>query len=602
MEGIMEEIKDILKQIDDFPQEIPQEEILFELKARSRDIGKKQGRITPSSEEYQSLNRQRELIDKAVKILQQIEREHSGLVVAGTSEKQKKQEKDLKQPTFEKDELYLQCKNFEKEYKKALEYNDIKAMQEIYRKVSVLAEEGKEVARCLLSSFYVWEEKAKSKVVRMLKHAAFQGKEPIAYRLLAHHYAKGEIVKENKEKAREYLDEAVRLGEKKAKYIRAYNLTGESSLYQYQVDKKRAFEEYKEYILRYTPLNMKDLQERNVLYSCYKYGKELGIQVSKCVPESLDRLLENEGEYSLEAGLLKGDILAQKEDYEEAIQCYLNAGVEGIYAIEELFFTDYFMENRQLQTKLDWVLEHKLEDNNAEDDIKAELYHWYGNRYEFGREKIQNNAKAYVYYVKAAELSSKYKNKSEDMLKRAQKEKDIMFLKAVIEEDCYTVAEMLGDLYQEKKMYEKALLYYNEGYENGNDRIQREICSKKYIELEQKRKKRELYVEESEPLYAACETTYVGKKIDAYKKLCSMAKKGNYYAMMRAAQVSETDTFIQANEEYQLSDEQIFCYYLTAANEGEDVAIQRMVEIYTNGEYGQPKSDKKRKEWEQKLG
>lgn len=584
----MTKLEDILKQIEDFPQAVPQQELAAELKKKSREIGKRQGGISPSSEEYGKLDKQRELIDGAIKMLHEKAIEESGLVPAGTTQNQKQDE-------ITREEM----ERWYNKYQKAEKEN----RQRMYREVSMRAENGDRNAVVLLAMTYSRTEENnlnQFQYIRLLKKAA-EMKSPVACQMLYEAYITGNGVIKNTEKSKKYLKEVIRYGNKEMHLKYAQALKNGNEIEGYEKNIEQAYEEYKAYILRFGPLDMDKDEDRKILYDCYWCGYSLGKHMDKeNIPQKLELLMDGRS-YAKEAAQMKGMYFRKQGKYEDAVQLYLASGVDGIKEIEKLFFENYFTERRELQTKLDIVLKKMTKDSSVDDDIRAELYFWYGERYEEGNGVVQDNLEAFICYYKANELNSNYGVNMETMLENAVQMKDISFLKDAFEEGCNDVAEALGNWYQEKGIYEKALFYYKEGYEKGIDESARDICRKKYTKLQKKINQRNTYIEECEAVYIHCNTKNVGRKKESFERMRLMAKKGNTYACLRVAQVAERDGYLKENAIYLPTEEEIFQFYLKAAEAEEGEAVIRMVEIYRDGLLGQKKDSKKQYEWEQKI-
>ena len=587
-------MEEILEQIEGFSKNLPQETWMAELKKQSREIGKRQNRIYRDSEEYNNLDKQRELIDAALGILHEKALAESGLVPLGTlkSQKEKIEVEEIEEQEIVEEVEDISVTDAEawlERYKKA----DKEAKQKMYREVSILAEKGDRNALVLLAMTYRKNQHDKLKQVqsiRLLKKAA-EYKSPTACEFLYQSYLSGVDTIPNAEAANTYLEKASMLGNKKLhlQFIESIE----------KLEQK--YEEYKKYIVKYVPLNMNEEADTEVLYKVYSLGYDLDKNMDKeNIPEKLDKLLMVE-KYTKKAKKLKGKHLKKQGNYEEFVQINLESGLEGIQEIENIFFDKYFEEHRELQVTLDRILEKKAVDLNTDDNIRAELNYWYGNRYELGKDKIKSEVQAFIHYSKAANLNSSYKEKVNQLLLNAKQKKNVIFLKELIDEGCYDVAEILGDIYENKREYDKALIYYRECYERGLDKAARERCSEKYGNLDRRLRERKIFVDECDEVYVYCSGTNIGRKKESFEKLRQMAAKGNYYAGMRYAQIAEKDFYLKENAINFPNQKELYEYYYRAASNGEEEAILKMIEIYSKGLLGKSRSYELQKKWEQRL-
>lgn len=599
----MEKLENILKQIEDFPMDILPEMRMKKLQDMGRDIGKKQGNIPPSSEKYKKLEQQRELIDSAIKILREKELAESGLLPKGTLEKQAEEEQregqqPKEQQIEEQNEISVEeMERWYNKYQKAEKEN----RQRMYREVSLRAEQGDRSALILLAMTYIRNRKNKlSRVqgIRLLRKAA-EMNSLTACELLYEIYTKeGEEVL-NPEAADIYLEKGMSLGNKKL-YIKYFEDSKRA---------KQAYDGYKNYILRYTPLNMDVEEDRTALARCYILGYALGKNMDKeGIPEKVEKVIDCKDSFSKLAALAKGEDLEKQGKYENAVELYLEyGGFEGIKKITEIFFNTYFEERRKTQLTLNSVLENRAEDISLDRDSRELLYTWYGERYELGKGVTQDKKTAFIYYSKVDDLyegkvhGNEGKRRMDAMLKNAVAQGDKDFLKEIFEEGFSDIGEALGDYYMKLKNYEEAFFYYKKGYDGGIDENIRNRCKKKYTDYQKKQEQRNAYIEECEAAYVYCNTTNIGRKKESFERMRLMAKKGNTYACLRVAQIAEKDAYLKENAIYFPSEKEIFQFYREAAMAGEGEAISRMIEIYRDGVLGQVKNINKQKEWEKRL-
>ena len=589
----MQEVEKILFQIEDFPLDLSGNELEEELNQRSRLLGKKQSGFSVNSEEYKEYGKQRELVDLALKRLRDMAKENSALVPSKAEVKPK-------------DEMASMVEEWENSYIQALKNRDIATMQRIYRQVSKYAETGNGQATNMLAIFSFYEKNNKNKPIRLFQESVEQGF-LTGKRNLAYLTAKGYLRKKDLYSARALIEEAANEKHSTSMYQLALELLHITNFYEYEyTDRKKAYSLLKEYIQKEAPLDMENEIHRRVLYLCYKTGYELKLDMCKeSVAAQLQLLIKYPGKYTTEAKGLEGAKSENAGDYDEAIQTYLeHQTVDGIKAIETIFFKADFAQNRDRQRQLDKVLENLRDQESTDKNIRIELYNWYGWRYENGKAKLAEKDMAFWCYYKKSVLLGKRTDKYQEMLDEAKRKKDIGLFEDVIAKGAYDICFDAGFLYRKRRIYDKALANYRMAYEYGEEAEVRELAKTNFEILKKKVDRQRRDGEECEPVYRKFMAAGLSNKLELFKKMQSMIYRGknnedcNTYACLKVAEIVENDTYIQdclkGVDEY--SERRILWLYQQTEHGDFEEGISKLYEIYTKGLYGE-KIDKKKADY-----
>ena len=594
----MMEVEKILEQLEDFPKGLSRKEMENELNQRSRLLGIKQRDFSMNSEEYKEYGRQRDLVEKALKILRDKAKEESALVAL----KEPKEDGTLVKKKTGYEESMVE--EWENGYKNALKEKDEFTLQKIYGEVSRYAERGNAQAINMLAVFAHLEQKNKAKVVRLFYEAGKAGFST-AKRNLSLIKTRGVLCKKNVDMARELLEESASEGNAKSILDLALEHLGVRRDLDYIfTDRKKAYSFLKQYLQKVAPLDMKNNDHRQALYLLYKTGYELEMDMAaERSIEPLKLLFQYPGKYTEEAKGLEGVKLSLSGDYERAIQTYLeHQTLDSIKALKGIFFNQDFASNRERQRQLDKELENLRDDENINKDIRIELYGWYGWRYEYGKAKLEERSKAFWCYYMQYLLSGTKSPKLQEMMEKALDQMDSVLLEEVIEQGAYDLSVDAGFIYRRRRIYDKALAHYRMAYEYAEDFSVRERAKKNFEILKRKVDRQQKDMAECEPVYRQFMATGLGKKLDSFKKMQSMIYRGknnqdcNTYACLRVAQIVETDAYIQdclKNEDALFSNEKILWLYQQTEDGDFEEGIQKLYEIYSKGLYGKAKNTEK---------
>ncbi len=599
----MKEVEQILERIGGFGGELSGAKLEEELNTRSRLLGKKQSGFSVNSEEYKEYGRQRELVETALKMLRDKARAESALVPVKEEKEEIKETKDQKKQPGETDYVENMVQKWEDEYTKALKQKDAETLKKIYGEVSRYAEAGNAQAINMLGILALLEKKNKGKVVRLFYEAGEAGFST-AKRNLSYIRAQGILCKKNLEKARTLIEEAAEEGNTGSMYHLALEKLWVTRVYEYDfIDRRKAYLLLKQYIQNKAPLDMKDDEQRHALYLYYKTGYELELDMDKeDVAEPLTLLLKHPGKYTEEAKGLQGAKQLLSGDYDEAIQAYLeHQTVDSIKAIEHIFFNKDFAKNRERQRQLDKILENLRDEKNIDKNIRAELYEWYGWRYEYGKAKLEEKAMALWCYYMQSVLSGKKLPKLQEMIEKAKNQMDTVLLEEVIEKGAYDMCFEAGLIYRRRRVYDKALAHYRMAYEYAEASSIRELAKKNFEILKRKVDRQRRDMEECEAVYRQFTAAGLGRKLEAFRKMQSMVYRGKYhqdcntYACLRVAQIVETDAYIQdclkGDDAY--TPAKILWLYQQTENGDFEEGIRKLYEIYSQGLYGEKKDMEK---------
>ncbi|MBR5508437.1 MAG: SEL1-like repeat protein [Lachnospiraceae bacterium] len=624
----MTEFEKILKQLKIFIEEagyeeassletMPEKEMSDLLRRFKREIKRRENAYSPNSAEYKSLSEQRKLAEQAEKLLRDKAKEESGLTLAEEEEETEHESRKTveeehisiyrmkrdKEEDSDRDKIKKDLDDKYELYMKARRENDVASMQKIYKQVAELQEKSPAYIN-LLAIFENMHKGNYRRTVHLFEYAVQMGNAAAALNL-ANFYQKGTMVLKNLEKAREYLDLAVKRENINAMHQKALELgCSDVNGFAYEKNKEAAFLLLKKYIEMKTPLDMTSRRDRQALYFCYLWGARSGYDMERePAAEPWRRLLEVEGSYSKKALKIPAIILQGQGRYEEAVQVLLDAGTESaMEELEELFFHEYFTSRPQLQQNLENYLLQMRDSDETVPEVREELYEWYGWRYETGKDMIKDTAIAYAYYGRAAALGGweKYQNYRNRILKKLEPDEKIVFFKNVLSQGYYDVAKEIAELYENNYQFENAKEFYHQGSEYAADRMVKQQCREGYARCKERLDKRQAQIEAATPSYHQCNTGLIGQKKDGFVRLREMAKQGNTYAALRFAQIAEQDSYLKDTMNNFPSPAEIFNCYKNAAEAGEWEAISRMAEIYEYGQLGQRRDQAMAERWRNK--
>ena len=163
------------------------------------------------------------------------------------------------------------------------------------------------------------------------------------------------------------------------------------------------------------------------------------------------------------------------------------------------------------------------------------------------------------------------------------------------------VAGEIAGLYEEAFLNEEAKEYYRQGAQYATDSKVKKQCMEGYARCKARIDRRRVQIEEAAPSYNQCSRGLVGQKRDGFLRLLDLAKKGNTYAALRFAQTAEQDSYLQDVITEFPSENEIFAYYVKAAEAGEHEAMSRLADIYEYGQLGQRKDMSAAQKWRKKL-
>lgn len=602
----MDNVKELLKKIDGVPDTDDMQEVEKWLKTRNSQIGKMQQTLKKTSDRYVSLKAERELVEAALKLLRkkakeekkQMEQEapvsdteeggliakvsdvvsdeeEGGLVAKESTSVTESEEGGLveknsqanpeEEPSEDMDVLYAECA-------RVMKGDDPEAKKQMYRKISIEAENGNADAIAILGRINDIEGKVR-RAGRLWDMAADMGS-PLGYYLRAYCWYNGETefgFEKNDSLACE--DYGNYLKHKKAVYL---------------TDK---FDRIA--MLRFHRLSLQ-LDQKEGTYNrtenVEKYKKNLfhfwNASEDTC-PEK-DRL---------EALMIMGDVLTYQKQYMEAVSYYLKAGWDN--SVEKILEVFYLIEEQAMREKLEARILQAREADDVSNDAKAAIYYWYGQRYEGGKDLVPDKAKAFLHYWEAEKLGSKSgKSKRVNLLMSAVESKDFLaedFLISIGEEGYWDAYKYMGDRYE--KLFgidncKKAQEYYIKGQKGTME----DICVKMCNKLTER-------IENTTRYNKAIEYLDTDRYMEAFDQLKKLAKLGLAEACYKVAEISEgTNKYLAVKlNGYLLHELDIRNYYIKAATAGMRPAIERMIDIYSYGLFGADRDKEMVKKWKDRL-
>lgn len=608
LEQKLEEWKAYLKDAEyeeaGYVDTMPVEELKDLLRRVSREVKRRESAFSPNSPEYKSLSEQRSLIEQIQKILCDREMENSGLMLS-VPEAEPETIPEPEVPEEERrEQLFKDIMDKQKLYEKARQNGDREVMQSIYKEVADMA---KQYPYCfnVLASFEYHGRGNKRRAVSLYKKGCELGSGVAAYKL-AFCYYNGILLKKDVVMAKKYLNLAVEREYTPAILFKAFELAGATkNEFRFKTDYEAAFSLFEKYYAGNPTFDMTNVVDRMALYYYYYSGAKSGHNMKEeALPVSWERLVEVEGICTDSAKELPVVMLEGQREYEKLIQSYIDAGTkEGMYKVKKFFFHEYFTSRPGLRQNLDNYLMKLRDAEDTAPEVRAELNDWYGRRHETGKDAVKDDAMAYAFYGKAGTLTKhrEFQSRALNYLSKAEK---ITFFKNVINEGYNDVAKELAGLYEDKYRYDDAKAFYQLGSERAIDREVKKQCKEGYARCDEKISKRNAQIEEATPSYNQCNTETLGQKVSGCQHLVDLADQGNTYAALLVAQLLETDEYIRDHLEIKINatlDEVIVGCYKMAAEAGEYEAIQRMVDIYERGLFGQREDSYKAKMWRNRL-
>lgn len=595
------------------------------LRRFKREIKRRESAYSPNSEEYINLSKQRKLAEQIERLLRDLKKENSGLMLMKEKEKQSTSggenndyEEDgrfrnlREKEKYEKDKIKNDIEKKHKLYKYAKARNNrtgMSEMQKIYREAVKLSEKNSHYIH-LLALLEQENGNSRRREVQLTKHAFEAGSSGAAGKL-AVIYQQGKKIPQDLEKARECTDEAVERENVKAIRLKALGLIGNNNYFQYGKNEEEAFRLFKRYIELRRPLDMEDKMDRECLYFYYYVGARCGHDMEKeALPESWKSLIETEGIYSKEAGQIVGFILAGQGKYQAAVKKFLDTGtVDAIQEVESLFFHKFFDDNPNLRQDIEKYLESILKNSQTAVEIRKELYRWYAWRYETGTGKPKRDVIAYAYYEKAAIMEGKGANKDyrKRFLRGFTDAQEIVFYRSVLEQclpdDTYynDVLLDMGQVYEGNSQLADAIQMYQQGAEVALSEEVRKLCNEGEQRCQAVIAGRRVQEEEAKASINQCESNTPGVKKIGFERLWEMANKGNTYAAYYFAYFAENDAWIKDYVKKFPSTQEIFNGYKKAAEAGWSEAIVRMADIYEYGQLGQRRDVSQAERWRNKL-
>ena len=568
------------------------------LRRVSREVKRREGVYSPNSLEYKSLSEHRKLIEQIQKHLRDAEKENSGLTLPET---QREASDDTTGCEEEKVLEDIRCKY--QMFLEAKENGDTQVMQRCYKCIADMAKEHLLALNAL--SIIEMRNGNDRRGISLCRKLCEKGHARAATRLSI--YLKyGVKMEKDVQKAREYLDLAVERADERAIMYKGLDLAGGLESCIYEKNYEEAFQVVKQYLENKASLDMTSKFDRCALYYYYYAGAKSGHDMEKeALGYSWKSLIEVEGISAERAMELTGIILEGQGRYEELVQAYLDEGTEtAIEKVEELFFHEYFVSRPALRQKLEHYLTQLRDSEDTEPNVRAKLNDWYGWRYETGKDLIEDAATAYAYYGKAAAITGSWSGREKfrnRVLEKLNDKEKIVFLKNVMSEGYLDVAGEIAGLYEEAFLNEEAKEYYRQGAQYATDSKVKKQCMEGYARCKARIDRRRVQIEEAAPSYNQCSRGLVGQKRDGFLRLLDLAKKGNTYAALRFAQTAEQDSYLQDVITEFPSENEIFAYYVKAAEAGEHEAMSRLADIYEYGQLGQRKDMSAAQKWRKKL-
>lgn len=599
----MDNIKELLKKIDGVPETDDIQELGKWLKTRDSQIGKMQQTLSKTSDRYVSLKAERELVEAALKLLRKKVKEEKkkeeqqeavtsvseegglvaggsypaseeggivaggsysvpeegGIVANGSTPVQKEKNKQVESS----DALYRRCADI-------MQGDDSETKKQMYKKISVDAENGNADAIAILGRINDIEGKFM--------------------------------------KAGRLWDMSADMGSALGCYLRAYCYYYGKAKYGFEENGSKAYGDYGKYLEIKKNLNLSEKFDRIAFLRFYKLALILDKQDGKCnrtkdceiIKQNLSKLwnsTECPEEAKVEALTTMGDILAYRKQYTDSISHYLKAGWdESVDKILEIF---YQIEDRQIREKLEARIIQTREDKNTSNEVRGVIYYWYGQRYESGKDVVPDKTKSFLYYWGAEKCGSKKgKSKRINLLMTAVEKMDFLaedFLISIGEEGYWDAYKYMGDRYEKLfgiDNYRKAQEYYIKGQNGTMKAICEEMCNK----LTERINNATIYNK-------AVEYLGTDRCIEAFDQLKKLAKQGFAEACYKVAEISEgNDRYTAVKlQGYLLDDHDIRDNYRKAATAGIRPAIERMVDIYSQGLFGANRDLDMCKKWKERL-
>lgn len=565
----MDNLQELLSKIEGAPQETDRGELEKWLKSQDSQIGKMQQSISKTSERYTELKEKREFVEQALKVLRREAREQKqkeelqknqsqgGLVPKGTSQSASETEN----PFAAGEKRYDDCR-------RVMKGNDLEAKKNLYREISIGAENGDGISLLLLGCIYDWE-----------------------YR---------------EDQAGRLWDMAAEKGNPWAIYLRAWGLKDGNQQYGYQKDTRKAFEEYGRFLSVKVPLNMARRYDKYALIRYYELALELDKEDGKQsrlgeveeIEERLRPLWEDPKSNEEAAWMgrkLMGDILSDRGNYVDAVGYYMKAGWDE--SVEMILDCFQKITDLQIKQRLEERIIHERE--NGSNTVRGKIHYWYGKRYEEGNGVKRDKVKAFLSYWEAEKLGNgEGRRKRIAMITNARENMDLLaedFLVSIGEAGYWDAYKYLGDYYAHLigiSNYEKAQEYYLKA-QNGS---MKEECVKECNRMAE-------LVEQAIIYKNAVKLLDSDRYEYAFNELKKIAEKGYPEACMTVAEISEDRTGYLALKlkGSLLGDKDIRYYYKKAADAGMVEAIKKMIAIYRDGLLGAQPDREARKKWENRL-